>query len=77
MKLAHDIDNNNGRPWLGDGRLIRPQWGNQEKFQQNLGMVSCKYKMHKESNIEENKEDSKGGGWKCEKETKGSKSSGK
>ncbi len=40
-------------------------------------MVSCKYEKHKENNREENKEDSKGGGWKCEKETKGNKSSGK
>jgi len=33
--------------------------------------------MHKESNREESEVDFEGGGWKCERETKGNKSNGK
>jgi hypothetical protein len=32
-------------------------------------MMGYKYKMHIENNREQNEEDSKGGGWKCERET--------
>jgi hypothetical protein len=59
------------------GDSVKPWWGNQEKLWQNVRMVNCKYKMHKENNRKENKEDSERGGWKCERETKGSKNSGK
>ncbi len=40
-------------------------------------MMNYKYKMHKKSSKEENEKDSEGGGWKCEKETKGNESNGK
>jgi hypothetical protein len=47
-----------------------------EEIRQNLGMMKYKYNMHTQSNLDESKEDFKGGGWKCERVIEGSESSG-